>query len=156
VTRLASDERTIGPLLLHALFELPLVGIVVAAGAVENLPVVDHGWLRLKVGRFLMAVGTWNSHVPAGQDEMRLLVLGQAECRRFIALKIVTAVAGVEVRCSGKLPCVFVGVAVSTTFELDLELRVLSFRSVALRALQPRVATLQRIRALSVLFHRKL
>ncbi len=48
-----------------------------------------------------------------------------------------------------------IGVAVGAALELDLEQRVLPFRDMALRALEPRVPALQRVRARSVLFHRE-
>ena len=92
-----------------------------ATGAVQILPVIDHGRLRLELRRFLVAVGAGHGHVPARQHEVRLLVLGQAECGRLVSLKIVAAIAGVEVRSRGKLPRMLVGVAVGAALELDLE-----------------------------------
>ena len=86
---------------------------------------------------------------------MRLLVFRKAESRRFVALKIVAAVAGIEVRSRRKLRGMLVGVTVGAALELNLEQRVLPFRNVALRALQSRMLALQRIRAGGVLLHRK-
>lgn len=79
VAGLATGRSAIGPNHLHALFELTLVGIVVATGAVKVFPMVDDGWFGLELRRFLVAVRARYSDVPAGQREMSLLVLD--ECK---------------------------------------------------------------------------
>ena len=81
--------------------------------------------------------------MPAGEHEMRFLVLGQSEGRRLVSLEIVAAVASVEVRRRGKLLRVLVGVTICATLELTLNSVSLPFGNVALRALQPRMPTLQ-------------
>ena len=129
--------------------------IIVATGAVQTLPVIDHGRLRLELRRFLVTVGAWNRDVPACQHKVRLLVFRKAESRRLVTLKIVAAVACVEVRSRGKLCSMLVGVTVGAALELNLEQRVLPFRDVALHTLQSRMLALQRIRAGGMLLHRK-
>lgn len=62
-------------------------------------------------------------------------------------------VAGVEIRSSGKLIGVTVGVAIGATPKLDFINGVLALRSVALHALQPRVTALERVVGRSVFFH---
>src|ERR1019366_3058751 len=93
--------------------------------------------------------------MPACQHKVRLLVFRKAESRRLVTLKIVAAVASVEVRSRGKLRCMLVGVTVGAALELNLEQRVLPFREMALRALQSRMPALQRICAQGVFLHRK-
>ena len=155
VASFAPRHRTVGPRQLHALFELSLVRIVVATGAVQSLPVVNHCRLRLELRRFLVTVGAGNRNVPAREHEVRLLVLGQAERGRLVSLEIVAAVAGVEVGRRDKLPGMPVGVTVDATLELDLEKRVFPFRDMTLRTFNRRMLPLQRIRTGGVLLHGK-
>lgn len=147
MTRFATSHASVLASLLHPLLELTRVRIGVAAGAAQVLPVINNGRLGMKLGRLLVTVGTWHRHVPARKHKMCLLVLGQAKRGGFVSLKIVAAVAGIEVRRGGKLFRVTVAVAIGATLELDLEQRVPAFGNVALRALHGRVFTLQRIRA---------
>src|SRR5579871_2939085 len=86
---------------------------------------------------------------------MRLFVLGNREGRRLVPLQIVAAVAGVQIWSRSKLAVVPVGMAIGTMLELHFEQRVLPFRDMTLRALQPGVASLQRIRAQGVLLDRE-
>ena len=102
-----------------------------------------------------MTVGTRNRDVPARQNKVRLLVFRKAESRRLVPLKIVAAVASVEVRSRRKLRRMLVGVTVGAALELNFEQSVLPFRDMALRALQSRMAALQRIRTRRMLLHRK-
>lgn len=74
-----SRGRTVGPRLLHPLFELAFVRIRMATGTVQVLPVIYDSRLRLDLSRFLVAVGTRHSHVPACKNEARLLVFSQAK-----------------------------------------------------------------------------
>ena len=69
VTGLASRGRAVGARQLHALFELALVRIRVATGAIQIFPVINDEWLRLKFGRFFVAIGARHSDVSTGQDE---------------------------------------------------------------------------------------
>jgi len=125
----------------------------VAARATQVLPVIDSRGLGLEIPRLLVAVSARSRQVAAGQGKMRFLVSRQSERGRLIGLESVAAVAGVEIRSSRKLPRMPVGMAVSAARELDFEQRVLPLRNMTLRALQPRMPALQRIRAGSVLLH---
>jgi len=138
--------------LLHALFELALVRIGVATGAVETLPVVDRRF-RLEFGGLFVAVGAGHGDVPAGQRELRLLVLGQGERRRLVSLEIVALIAGVEVGRRDKLPGVLILVARCALIKLDFEKRVLAFGDMALVAVHTGMPAFQRIRAGDVIFH---
>ncbi len=68
----------------------------------------------------------------------------------------VALLALVQVRCSRKLACMSVAVTVCAKLKFDVVERVLPFRNMTLRALQARMAALQRIGGGSVLFHSKL
>lgn len=92
-----------------------------------------------------MAVTTRHSNVAVCQDEARLLVSHQRERGRLITLKIVTALAAVEVWGRCKLSGVPVGMAVRTALKLDLEQRVFSFWDMTLRTLEFRVSTFKGI-----------
>lgn len=76
------------------------------------------------------------------ESEARRLVFGQRERRRLVSLQIVTAVACIEVRRSGKLSGMPVSVTVGTALELHFEERVLPFREMALGTLQTGMAAL--------------
>lgn len=56
--------------LLHALIELPLVGISVATGATQIRPVIDRRG-RLQIGGRFVAISTRHRDVLAGQEEAR-------------------------------------------------------------------------------------
>jgi len=155
VARFASRGRTVGPLLLHPVLELPFMRIGVATRAIQILPVVDRRWLGLKFSRLLVAIGAGSRQVAAGEDEARLLVIGDGKGRRFISVKRVAAIAGVEIGSSHELSGVLVGVAVRAVLELHLEKRVFALGNVTLRALDTRVPSLQRIRTGRMFFHRE-
>ena len=63
---LATGGGAIRPGLLHALLELAFMGIVVATGAVQALPVIDNGRFGLELGRLLVALGAGYGDVAAG------------------------------------------------------------------------------------------
>lgn len=149
---LASFSGAIGTLLCHAVLELTFVNVLMATGAVQILPVVHHR-LRLKLFRFFVAVATRNRHMASGQDELRLLVLGQRKRRGFVSLDGVAFIAGVEIRRRHKLPGVLILMAVGAILEFHFEQRVLAFRDMALGALHSGVSAHQRIRAGRVLFY---
>ena len=86
---------------------------------------------------------------------MRPLVFREREGRWLVRLHAMAAVARVEIRSRSKLLRVAIAMAIGAAIELHFENRVAAFRNVALRALQTRVTTLQRILGQSVLFHRK-
>ena len=69
----------------------------------------------------------------------------QKSLGRLVALKIVAAIAGIEIGSGCELRSVFITVAIGAALELDLEQRVLAFWNVALRALQAGVPALQGI-----------
>jgi len=127
----------------------------VTTGAVQALPVVNHRRLRLKLRRFLVTVGAGDCNVPAGEHKVRCFMFGEREGRRLISLEIVTAIAGIEVRRSYKLPSMPIGMAIGAALELNFEQGVLAFRYVTLHALQPRMPALQRIRAGGMLLDRE-
>lgn len=103
-----------------------------ATGAIQALPVVDHCRLGPKICRLLVAVETRNRDVPSSQYEVRLFVFGERKCGWRVSLKIVAAVASVEVRRGGELPGVTVAVAIGTALKLDLEQCVLALGNMAL------------------------
>ena len=79
MTSLATYGGSVGPYLQHPFFELALVRICVATGAVQVFPVIDHSfWLERL--RFLVALTARNRQVSASQHEMRFLMLRQREC----------------------------------------------------------------------------
>lgn len=92
-----------------------------------------------------MALRARDGNVTARQNEMCFFVLRQCEGRRLVALEIVAAVAGVEVRCGHKLPGVPIAVAIGAFVELHSIERVLALGNVALRTFQAKVAALQRV-----------
>lgn len=132
---LTAGGGTIGSHLLHSLFELPLVRVVVATGAVQVFPVVDHRRFWLEFGRFLVALSARSRQVSACQREMGLLVFSQSKSRGLVCLQVVTAVACVEVRSGGKLSRVLITMAVGAPFEFHFEDRVFPLRNVALGTL---------------------
>ena len=150
MARLAPGRSAVDFCLQHPRFELALVGIVVAAGAVQILPVINRGgfrFLRLtqradgwfsghQFSGFLVTIDAGNSDMAAGQDELCLLVPRQGECRWLVALKIVAAVASVEIWRRRKLASMLIAVAVRAFLEFDLEQRVFALGDVALRAFQ--------------------
>ena len=76
---LATSGGTVGADLLHALLELSFVGIVVATGAVQALPVINDVRFGLELRRFLVALGAGDGDMAAGQNKPGLLVLGQGK-----------------------------------------------------------------------------
>src|SRR5579863_2900931 len=145
MTSLAPSRRAVGSDELHSLRELSFVGVVVATGAAQVVPVIFRNRLRLKLRGFLVAIGTRYRDVASGQYKLSFLVLGQCKCGGFVSLKIVTTVARVEIRSRRELCGMAVAVAIGTAFKFDLEQRVLPFRYVTLLALQAGMASLQRI-----------
>jgi len=100
-----------------------------------------------------MAVGAGHGDVPAGQRELRFLVLGKREGRRLVSIQSVALVAGVEVRCGDKLSGVLIFVARSALVKLDFEERVLAFGDVTLVAVHAGVPAFERIGAGGMVFH---
>jgi len=156
VAGFTAHGRSIRLCLPHPLVELSFVRIGVATGARQTLPVVGHGGFGLELRGFLVAVAAGHRDVSAGKNEMGFLMACERERGRFVPLKVVTAIAGVEVGRRGKLIGVPVGVAIGAALELDLEQRVLSLRNVALRALQPGVPAFQRVRGSGMILYREL
>lgn len=129
--------------------------VVVATGAIQILPVIDGGGLGLKFRGLLVAVGARRRHVAASQRKVRFLVPRQGKRGRLIGLESVAAVAGVEIGSGRELPAMAIAVAVSAAREFDFEQSIFPLRNVALRALQPRMPALQRIRAGRVFLYRE-
>lgn len=121
VAGLAASLGTVSPDLLHAFLELPLVGIVMATGAVQIAPVIHNRRLGLELRRFLVAVGTRNGDVASGECEMSFLVLGQCEGGWLVAIHSMAALASIEIGRRGKLPRVPVAVAICAAIEFDFE-----------------------------------
>lgn len=102
-----------------------------------------------------MTLGTRDRNMPAGEREMRLLVLSQAERGWLVSLESMAAIASVEVGRRGKLPRMLIGVAVGAALELNLEQRIFPLRDMTLSTFQARMPALQRIRAGGVFSHRE-
>lgn len=79
VTGLAASRRSVRPRLQHSLLELALVGIGMAIGTAQVLPVINFRRLRLEFGGFLVAVATGHRDVPSCQHKVSLIVTGQRE-----------------------------------------------------------------------------
>lgn len=141
MTRLTSGLRSIGSHLQHAFLELPFVRIVMATLAIQIVPVISSRRLGLKIRRLFVAVPTRNRYVPTRQYEVRLSVLGQRKGGWLVSLDRVTTVARVEIRRSRELLPMTIRMAIGAALKLYFEDRVLPFRDVTLRALQPRMTT---------------
>ena len=152
---LASRGRAIGARLLHALFELSFVRISVATRATQILPVINDRRLRLEIRRFLVAFGARRGNMASRQHEVRFLVLGQSERGGFVSFKVMAAFTPVEVGCRGELARVLVRMTICAAFELHLKQSVFALWDVTLRAVETRMAALQRICARSVFFDRE-
>ena len=127
--------------------------IFVATGAVQILPTIDRGRLRLEFSRLLVAIGARHRNVSPGENKASLFVVSQSEGRRLVSLQIVATIAGIEVRRADELACVLIGMTIRAFVELDFEQSVLPFRDVTLVACDARVAPLQRISTGGVLLH---
>ena len=125
------------------------------ARATQVLPVIDNSRLRLELCGLLMAVSARDGSVSCAENEVGLLMTNQRKRRRLVPVKIVAALAGVEVRSGDKLPGVTVVVAIRAAFELDLEESFLALGNVALRAFHFGVSALQWIRAGIMFLHRE-
>lgn len=114
-----------------------------AAGACEVVPAVNGSWDRLQFLAQFVAVAARRSNVPSRQWELRFFVPGQGESGRPIAFQGMALLAPVEVRRSGELGIVFVGVTVGAVLEVDFKLRFATFGNVALVTLDLGVFGLQ-------------
>jgi len=76
---LATGGSFVDAELRHALVELSLMGIIVATGAVEALPMIDNRRFGLELSGFLVAFGAGYGDVAASQGKAGLLVLGQTK-----------------------------------------------------------------------------
>jgi len=121
VTSFTASDGSICANLLHAFKKLALVRIRMATRAIQVLPAINDGRLRLKRRRFPVTVGTRHGNVSSGENKVRVLVAGQGEGRRLIRFQAVAALTGVEIRRSRKLSGMTVTVAICTAVELDLE-----------------------------------
>jgi len=150
---LATQRTSVSTDLLHTLVELSLVYIVMTTGAGEVLPVIDHVWLRLKLGRLLVAVGARYGDMSAGQYKVRLLVLRKGEGRRLVSLQVVAAIARVEIGRRCKLSRMPVFMAVRAQIKLYPVQRVFALGHMALSALKSSVPALKRILGRGVLLN---
>ena len=155
MTGFASGSRPVRPQGLRALFELAVVRIGVATGAIQIAPVIYDSRFRPKVGRVFMAIGAGNRNVPTGERKMGFLMASQSECGRLVCFEVVASIASVEIRRCRKLAGVPVAVAIRATLELDLEEGVPAFRRMTLSALQACVRALQSIGTGGVFLHRE-
>ena len=105
----------------HPLHKLPLVHILVAGRAIETSKVEGRYFCT---GHRLMAVVAGDGFMSPRQREIRLLVLDQRVGRRLERRPRVAWLASIAPRRAGKLPLMFIGVAIHALGELDLEFRV--------------------------------
>jgi hypothetical protein len=115
-----------------------------AAHAIQVSPVINSS--RVDIDRDLcglfVTVAARHGHVASGKKEARFLVAREREGRRFVAFKVVAAVASIEVRRRGKLPGVTIAMTIGAPLKFDFEKGSLALRDVALSAFQPGVPTL--------------
>lgn len=148
----AAHSLAIRANLLHSNLELSLVRIGMAVGAGQFIPVIrDRLWFEATA--LLVAIGARDCHVAAGKDESGFLVARQRKGGWPIALQIVTALTGVEVRCSSKLSGVFIIMAVSAALELYLKQSFFALGNMTARALHRAVSTLKGIRRSGVVLY---
>ena len=115
----AARSLTVRAALLHTILELSLVRIDVATGAGEFIPVIRN-CLWFEALALLVTIAARDCHVAAGKDESGLLVTRQGKCRRSIPLQIVATLTAVEVWRSGKLPRMFITMAIGAALKFDL------------------------------------
>lgn len=148
----AASRSAIRAGLLHSFLELSFVWVEMTTHTRELTPVVrDCLWFEAIA--LFVAIGTWDRHVPASQNEFRGFVARQRECGRLVPLQVVAALTTIEVWGSCKLSRMFVSMAVGTALKLDLEERVLALGNVASRTLHGCVSALQRIVRCGVVFY---
>ena len=136
VASLAAHRLPVLADLGHALLELSMMHVFMAAGARQVFKVVGNFGFRLILIRKLVAIATRHRHVPARQLEFGLLMLRKGEGRGAVSLQVMALVALVVVRLAGELVVVLVHVAIGAALEFrDLEDRVLPLGRVALIAL---------------------
>jgi len=154
VAGLAPSGGAVRTNLLHPLVELAFVYIFVTAGATQALPVINE-ILGLKLGGFLVAIGTDNRDVPARQRKPGLLMLCEGESGRLVPLQIVALIAGIEIRRCNKLTGMAILMTIGAIIKLYPVQRVLAFWNMALRALHTNMTALERVLRRSVLLHGK-
>jgi len=118
----------------HALFELPLVWILVAGCAGKIAEMKWHGPGVECIARFVAFV-TRRRDVAAGQDKLRFFVARQGKSGRPVSIQGVTFVAAIEIWRSSKLPLMLVLVAIGALGKLHFENRRAPCWDVALLAL---------------------
>ena len=145
VARFAAQRGSIGPLLRHAVLEFALVriGVTGRAGAVIEMERQD--LVRASGQARLVTFRAGDRHVRPGQNETRLLVLGDGEGRAMEVLYGVAILAAVLVGRGGELIVVRVLVTVGAGGKLHLVESVLAGRRVAFFAGDRRVFSFQRI-----------
>ncbi len=93
--------------------------------------------------------------MAAGQYEVSFFVFRQRECRGPVAIEIVAAIAGVEIRSGYELTGMTVRMTVRAFVELHLEQSVLALGNVTFSAFHAGVLPLQRISTCGVILHRE-
>src|SRR5712692_3392229 len=144
VARLASSNCPVRALRLHALAELPSVGILVACRAGPVLEPIFHGCRRSLRNRFV-AVRAQDSHVRPAQREPRLLVSGQGKMRRLESFNVMALFTTILVRCARELAFVNVLMTVLALRLSNLENRISALGQVAFLALHFGMASFQGI-----------
>lgn len=146
VAGFATSRYPAGADQLHPFLELSLVGIGMAYGAGPVIKVKNRGILQLAVLCYapllsferrprLMAICARRCKMPASQLKTRLLVLGQCERRRPVALEVVALFATVQVGNPGKLPSMIVLVTIRAIRKLNQINGIPTLWNVTLRAL---------------------
>ena len=156
VAGLTLQRLSIQSNLLHDFLESPLVGIGVASGATQVLPVIERRRSRFECcGRFV-AIAAGNSHMSPVQPKPRFIMSGEAECGGKKSLKIVAILAAIEMRHGGELAGVRIVVAIRAMRELQFVERVFAFGNMTLPTRERGMFALQRIRGRGVFLQTKL
>ncbi len=108
---------------------------------------------RPELRRLLVAVFAGHRSVASGQRETRTLMLFSREGRRHIAFQVMALLARIQVWRSSKLAGMAIRMTVGAAIEFQQELGRFALRNVALSALQPGMAALQRVSRRGMLFY---
>ena len=137
---------------LHQERELPAMWIGVTLRTTYGRPVVlSRG--RPELCRLLVAVFAGHRSVASGQRETRTLMLFSREGRRHIAFQVMALLARIQVWRALKLAGVAIRMTVGAAIEFQQELGRFALRNMALSALQPGMAALQRVSRRGMLFY---
>jgi hypothetical protein len=120
VARFAAQGSSVGALRRHALLEFALVGIGVAGGACAVLKMERQNLVRSPAEPRLVALRAGDRYVGTRQDEARVLVFGNCECRTMKILYGVAILATILVGSGGKLLVMGILVAIRAGREFHL------------------------------------